>query len=217
MDDDRDIRELISTYLGQNDYEIDEAENGEEAMILINEKSYDLVILDIMMPKKNGYEVVKEIRETSIVPVIFLTAKDDEVSMIKGFNLGADDYISKPFSSMELMVRVKCQLRRYKEFGNNSTIITIDELWIDTEKYKVMIGNNEINLTPTEYKILLLFCKNQGTVFTLEQIYKNIWDDKYAISNAAILVHITKLRQKLEKNPKSPQYIKTVWGVGYKI
>lgn len=152
------------------------------------------------------------------MPVIFLTAKNEEIDMIKGLALGADDYIGKPFSSMELLARVKAQLRRYTVFSSNTTsVITIDDLVIDTDMHIVTIDGKEINLTPTEYKILELMCKNRNKVFTVEQIYENIWRNKYVVGDTSIMVHITKLRQKIEKDPKNPEYIKTVWGVGYKV
>ncbi|WP_346897019.1 response regulator transcription factor [Clostridium sp. UBA7503] len=218
VDDDKDIRELITVYMQTEEFYVDKACNGEEALKLIEGKNYDLVILDIMMPKLDGLQVLIEIRKKYSMPVIFLTAKNEEIDMIKGLALGADDYIFKPFSSMELIARVKSQLRRYTVFNNSErNIITIGDLVLDTEMYRVMISGKEISLTPTEYKILELLCKNRNIVFSVEQIYENIWRNKYAVGDTSIIVHITKLRQKIEKDPKNPEYIKTVWGVGYKI
>lgn len=153
-----------------------------------------------------------------MMPVIFLTAKNQEVDLLRGLSLGADDYIPKPFSSLELIARVKAQLRRYTVFNNiNKSTITIGELVLDVDMHRVTVEGKEIKLTPTEYKILELLCKNRKIVFSVEQIYENIWRDKYAVGDTSIMVHITKLRQKIEKDPKNPEYIKTVWGVGYKI
>ncbi|MGL4773934.1 MAG: response regulator transcription factor [Clostridium sp.] len=218
VDDDKDIRELVAVYIQAEGFYVDKASNGEEALKLMEEKEYDLIILDIMMPKKDGIETLIELRKKHSMPVIFLTAKNEEIDMIKGLTLGADDYIGKPFSSMELIARVKSQLRRYTVFNNSEKdVITIGDLTLDTKMHRVTVQGNEINLTPTEYKILDLFCRNRGVVFSVEQIYENIWRDKYAVGDTSIMVHITKLRQKIEKDPKNPEYIKTVWGVGYKI
>ena len=218
VDDDKDIRELVAIYLKTEGFNVKLAENGEEALALIEKNKFDLVILDVMMPKIDGLETLIKIRKNHIMPIIFLTAKNEEIDMIKGLTLGADDYIGKPFSSMELLARVKSQLRRYTVFNNSeNSVITIDDLVIDTNMHMVTIEGKEVSLTPTEYKILELMCKNKNRVFTVEQIYENIWRDKYAIGDTSIMVHITKIRQKIEKDPKNPEYIKTVWGVGYKV
>lgn len=218
VDDDKDIRELVAVYMKTEEFYVDKACNGEEALRMVEEKNYDLIILDVMMPKVDGLQVLIEIRKKYSMPVIFLTAKNEEIDMIKGLALGADDYISKPFSSMELIARVKAQLRRYTVFNNSEkSIITIGDLTLDTESHRVMISGNEVKLTPTEYKILELLCKNRDMVFNVEQIYEKVWRDKYAVGDTSIMVHITKLRQKIEKDPKNPEYLKTVWGVGYKI
>lgn len=218
VDDDKDIRELISVYLKSEDFYVDKACNGEEALKIIEENHYDLVLLDIMMPKMDGLETLINIRKKFMMPVIFLTAKNQEVDLLRGLSLGADDYIPKPFSSLELIARVKAQLRRYTVFNNlNKSTITIGELVLDVDMHRVTVEGKEIKLTPTEYKILELLCKNRNIVFSVEQIYETIWRDKYAVGDTSIMVHITKLRQKIEKDPKNPEYIKTVWGVGYKI
>ena len=218
VDDDKDIRELVAIYLKTEGFNVKLAQNGEEALALIEKNKFDLVILDVMMPKIDGLETLIKIRKNHIMPIIFLTAKNEEIDMIKGLTLGADDYIGKPFSSMELLARVKSQLRRYTVFNNSeNSVITIDDLVIDTNMHMVTIDGKEVSLTPTEYKILELMCKNKNRVFTVEQIYENIWRDKYAIGDTSIMVHITKIRQKIEKDPKNPEYIKTVWGVGYKV
>ena len=218
VDDDKDIRELIAVYLKTEDFYVDKACNGLEALQLVKENRYDLIILDIMMPKMDGLETLINIRKEFNMPIIFLTAKNQEIDMIRGLSLGADDYISKPFSSMELIARVKAQLRRYTVFNKqDNSEITIGELVIYTDMHRVMVAGKDIKLTPTEFKILELLCKNRNIVFSVDQIYENIWRDKYAVGDTSIMVHITNLRQKLEKDPKNPEYIKTVWGVGYKV
>ncbi|HCW54798.1 MAG TPA: DNA-binding response regulator [Clostridium sp.] len=216
-DDDKEIRELVEIYLKAEGFTIDTVSNGEEALEAIKEKQYDLVILDIMMPKMDGTTALINIRKEYTMPVIFLTAKSEEIHMIQGLTLGADDYIPKPFSSMELIARVKAQLRRYTVFNNNKSVIKIGDLEIDTEKHIVTVEGEEKNLTPTEYEILKLLARNRNIVFSVEKIYETIWRDKYSVSDTSIMVHITKLRQKIEKDSKNPEYIKTVWGVGYKI
>ncbi|ABX41345.1 response regulator transcription factor [Lachnoclostridium phytofermentans] len=218
VDDDKDISELIAVYLKSEDYYVDKACSGLEALQLIKENNFDLVILDIMMPKMDGLETLIHIRKDFNMPIIFLTAKNQEIDLIRGLSLGADDYISKPFSSMELIARVKAQLRRYTIFNNlDNNDISIGELVLSLDMHRVTVAGKEVKLTPTEYKILELFCRNKNIVFSVEQIYENIWRDKFAVGDTSIMVHITKLRQKIEKDPKNPEYIKTVWGVGYKI
>ncbi|MEG0671734.1 response regulator transcription factor [Clostridium sp.] len=218
VDDDKDIRELVAVYLKTENFNVELAENGEEALELIKKKEFDLVILDVMMPKLNGLDTLIRIRKNHVMPVIFLTAKNEEIDMINGFVLGADDYIGKPFSSMELLARVKAHLRRYTIFSSTEkSTITIGDLVLNTDKHMVTVSGNEVNLTPTEYKILELMCKNRDIVFSVDQIYENIWRNKATVGDTSIMVHITKLRQKLEKDNKNPEYIKTVWGVGYKI
>lgn len=218
VDDDKDIRELVSVYLKAENFTVTLGENGEDALALIEKNNFDLVILDVMMPKMDGLETLVNIRKKHTMPTIFLTAKSEEIDMIKGLTLGADDYIAKPFSSMELLARVKAQLRRSTVFNNTQqSLINIGDLTIHTDMHKVTVLDKEVSLTPTEYKILELLCKNRNIVFTVEQIYEKIWRNKYAVGDTSIMVHITKLRQKIEEDPKNPQYIKTVWGVGYKV
>lgn len=217
-DDEKEIRELVEIYLKSEGFQIDTVSNGEEAVKAVKEKDYDLVILDIMMPKMDGTTTLINIRKEYTMPVIFLTAKSEEIDMIQGLTLGADDYIAKPFSSMELIARVKVQLRRYTVFNNaNTSIIKIGNLEINTEMHRVTVDGEEKNLTPTEYKILELLARNRNVVFSVDKIYETIWRDKYSVSDTSIMVHITKLRQKIERDSKNPEYIKTVWGVGYKI
>lgn len=217
-DDEKEIRDLVEIYLQAEGLQIDKVSNGKEVLKAIKEKDYDLIILDIMMPEMDGMEALINIRKEYNMPAIFLTAKSEEIDMIKGLTLGADDYISKPFSSMQLIARVKAQLRRYTVFNNsNKNIIKIGDLEINTEMHRVTVNGEDKNLTPTEYKILELLARNRNVVFSVDKIYETIWRDKYSVADTSIMVHITKLRQKIEKDTKNPEYIKTVWGVGYKI
>lgn len=217
-DDDKEIADLVEIYLKAEGFQIDKVLNGEEVLEAIKKNDFDLIILDIMMPKMDGVEALINIRKEHIMPIIFLTAKSSEIDMVQGLTLGADDYIAKPFTSMELIARVKAQLRRYTVFNNsNKNIIKIDDLEINTEMHKVTVDGEEKNLTPTEYKILDLLARNRNVVFSVDKIYESIWKDKCSVSDTSIMVHITKLRQKIEKDSKNPEYIKTVWGVGYKI
>lgn len=220
IDDDIAIRNLIETYLKIEGYVVDIGCNGEEALNLIEKSDYDLVILDIMMPKIDGVAACIRIREKYTMPIIFLSAKDGEIDKVQGLTVGADDYISKPFSSMELLARVKAQLRRYKRFNKEASIknvIQIEDLVINTDTHEVTVRDENVKLTPKEFDILECLARNKGIVFTVEKLYETVWREKFIISDTSVVVHITNLRQKIEIDPKSPQYIKTVWGVGYKI
>ncbi len=220
VDDDKSIRNLIKVYLENEGYNILEASNGAEALIMLNENKFDLVILDVMMPILDGINTCMKIRESYIMPIIFLSAKDEEIHKIEGLTVGADDYITKPFGSMELIARVKAQLRRYKKFNaepQNSSSINIDDLTINFDTHEVTVRGDKIKLTPKEFDILECLAKNKGVVFSVQKLYETIWNEKFAVSDTSIVVHITNLRQKIEIDPKSPKYIKTVWGVGYKI
>lgn len=197
-----------------------EASNGAEALVMINENNFDLVILDIMMPILDGISACMKIRESYTMPIIFLSAKDEEIDKIQGLTVGADDYVAKPFGSMELIARVKAQLRRYKKFNaepQNSSILTIEDLTINFDTHEVTVRDDKVKLTPKEFDILECLAKNRGRVFSVEKLYEIIWKEKFAVSDTSIVVHITNLRQKTEEDPKKPKYVKTVWGVGYKI
>ncbi|MCR3760929.1 response regulator transcription factor [Clostridium felsineum] len=220
VDDDKSIRNLIRVYLENEGYGIEEASNGAEALIKIGEKLFDLVILDVMMPVLDGISACIKIRENYNMPVIFLSAKDEEIHKIQGLTVGADDYVTKPFGSMELIARVKAQLRRYKKFNSkpeDKSSITIDDLVIDFDAHEVTVRGNKVKLTPKEFDILECLAKNKGIVFSVQKLYETIWNEQFAVSDTSIVVHITNLRQKLELDPKNPKYIKTIWGVGYKI
>lgn len=220
VDDDKSIRNLIKVYLENEGYNILEASNGAEALIMINENNFDLVILDVMMPILDGINACIRIRESYNMPIIFLSAKDEEIHKIEGLTVGADDYITKPFGSMELIARVKAQLRRYKKFNaepQNSSIVTIQDLTINFDTHEVTVRGDKVKLTPKEFDILECLAKNRGMVFSVQKLYETIWNEQFAVSDTSIVVHITNLKKKIELDPKSPKYIKTVWGVGYKI
>ena len=224
-DDDKEIVRAIEIYLQKDDYNILKAYNGEECLEILKQNNIHLVIIDIMMPKKNGIDTVLEIRKISSIPIIMLSAKSEDEDKINGLEIGADDYITKPFNPKELLARVNSSLRRYTKFGNinmknsdeNNNIFYSGGLVIDDNLKKVTIDDNEIKLTPTEYKILKFLTKKKDKVYSIEQIYNNIWKDTaYGVENI-IAVHIRHIREKIEINPKEPKYLKVIWGIGYKI
>ncbi|AQM61477.1 MULTISPECIES: response regulator transcription factor [Clostridium] len=223
VDDEKEIRDLVEIYLKGEGYETLKAKDGEEALYLLKGNDVDLVILDVMMPKLNGIETCLKIREESQIPIIMLSAKSEDVDKILGLNMGADDYLSKPFNTLELMARVKSQLRRYKKFNNyqsreeNELTVVIDDLVIKLDTHEVFLGENSIKFTPTEFDILVLLAKNRGKVFSMVNIYESVWNQEYMESDNTVMVHIRKIREKIEENPRNPRFIKTVWGVGYKI
>lgn len=221
VDDDVEIRKVIGIYLENEGYEILKAENGEQALELITENDVALVLLDIMMPGMNGTDVCMKIREDSIMPIIFLSAKSEDLDTIQGLASGADDYITKPFNAMELIARVKSQVRRYTRYTTESrtpkNIIEIGNLTINTDTRQVFVDDNDIRLTPKEFDILELLASNKGMVFSISKIYERVWGENSYKSDNTIMVHITKIREKIEAYPKKPIYIKTIWGVGYKI
>ena len=227
VDDEKEIRDLIDIYLKGEGYDTLKAENGEEALNILEQQNVDLIILDIMMPKVNGIEACLRIREEREMPIIMLSAKGEDSDKILGLNTGADDYLTKPFNPLELVARVKSQLRRYKRFNNilaqvdaqerKENILEIDELSINLETHEVFKEGNEIKLTPTEFDILVLLGGNRGKVFSIENIYNSVWKQDFMQSDNTVMVHIRKVREKIEDDPRKPKYIKTVWGVGYKI
>jgi len=227
VDDEKEIRDLIDIYLKGEDYETLKAENGEEALEILENNNVDLIILDIMMPKVNGIEACLKIREQREMPIIMLSAKSEDMDKILGLNTGADDYLTKPFNPLELVARVKSQLRRYKRFNKitseaesqkqQENILEIDELTVNLETHEVFKDGEEIKLTPTEFDILVLLGENRGKVFSIENIYNSVWKQDFMQSDNTVMVHIRKVREKIEEDPRKPKYIKTVWGVGYKI
>lgn len=221
-DDDKEIVEAISIYLKQEGYTVMPAHNGKEALKIAREQEIHLIILDIMMPELDGIHALLKLRENSSIPVILLSAKSEDVDKILGLNVGADDYVTKPFNPLELMARVKSQLRRYTKLGgmeieDNSNLLVNGAITLDKEQKLVTVEGEPVKLTPTEFKILQLFMENVGTVFSSAQIYERIWEeDAYATDNI-VSVHIRRIREKIEINPKNPDYVKVMWGVGYRM
>jgi len=221
VDDDKDIRNLISVYLENEGMHTQKVEDAIEALNLLEEKEFDLIILDIMMPNMDGIEACMKIRQERNMPIIMLSAKSEDIDKIQGLASGADDYLSKPFNPLELIARVKSQLRRYKKYNtetiNTKNIIEIGDLTINTDTRQVWVRGKEVRLTPKEFDILELLSRNKGIVLSVEKIYETVWKEDFFKSDNTVMVHITKIRDKVEENPKHPIYIKTVWGVGYKI
>lgn len=221
-DDDKEIRNLLKIYLERELYMVDTAINGDEALQLFNQNNYNLVILDRMMPKVDGIEVCRKLRDKTNVPILMLTAKDHEVDKILGLSIGADDYITKPFSIHEVIARVKALMRRFLVLGSDANIqkkttLTFKGLLIDLNTYTVHTNKEEINLTGKELELLKFFTSNPGQVFTKTQLFRNVWDDNYIEDDNTVMVHIRKLRKKIEVDPSNPKFIQTVWGIGYKF
>ncbi len=221
-DDEQRIRKLVCDFLKREGHEPIEAEDGDEAYSLFvqNSNCIDLMILDIMMPGLNGWEVCRKVREVSSVPVIMLTARSEEFDELMGYESGADDYVTKPFNPLELTARVKAHLRRYKQYNTEAedkNVIEINGLSINNETHKCFVFDEEIPLTPTEFGILRLLCENAGRVVSTEDIFEKVWGEKYLDSNNTVMVHIRRIREKLHEPSRNPRFVKTVWGVGYKI
>lgn len=223
VEDDKEIREGVEIYLKSQGYEVFQAADGVEGLEVIEKEDIHLAIVDIMMPRMDGISMVVKLREKYDFPVIFLSAKSEEVDKIMGLNMGADDYVTKPFTPMELLARVNSQLRRYRRFmerlgdkEENSRIHTIGGLEINEDNVEVTVDGEPVKMTPIEYKILLLLMKNPGRVFSAEEIYERVWNER-AINTDTIMVHVRNIREKMEVNPREPKYLKVVWGVGYKI
>lgn len=223
VEDDKEIREGVEIYLKSQGYEVFQAADGVEGLEVIEKEDIHLAIVDIMMPRMDGISMVVKLREKYDFPVIFLSAKSEEVDKIMGLNMGADDYVTKPFTPMELLARVNSQLRRYRCFmerlgdkEENSRIHTIGGLEINEDNVEVTVDGEPVKMTPIEYKILLLLMKNPGRVFSAEEIYERVWNER-AINTDTIMVHVRNIREKIEVNPREPKYLKVVWGVGYKI
>ncbi|EJR55475.1 hypothetical protein IIO_05435 [Bacillus cereus VD115] len=221
-DDDKEIRSLLKIYLERELYMVDTAVNGDEALQLFNQNNYNLVILDIMMPKVDGIEVCRKLRDKTNVPILMLTAKDHEVDKILGLSIGADDYITKPFSIHEVVARVKALMRRFLVLGSNNTVqekttLAFKGLTINLNTYTVHTNKEEISLTGKELELLKFFTSNPGQVFTKTQLFRNVWDDNYIEDDNTVMVHIRKLRKKIEIDPSNPKFIQTIWGIGYKF
>ena len=221
-DDDKEIVEAIEIYLTQDGHQVLEAYDGIEAVEILKKESVDLLIMDIMMPRMDGIRATLKIREKHNIPIIILSAKSEDADKILGLNIGADDYITKPFNPLELVARVKSHLRRYMQLGStaikeNEAIYTVGGLAINDDLKEVTVDGEPVKLTPIEYNILLLLVKHQGKVFSIDQIYENIWNENAVGVDNTVAVHIRHIREKIEIDPKEPRYLKVVWGVGYKI
>ena len=219
VDDEKEIRDAIEIYLRGEKLNVIKAEDGLEALDILEGKQIHLIILDIMMPKLDGIKTCLKIRESKNIPIIMLSAKGEDSDKILGLNVGADDYITKPFNNLELVARVKSQLRRYEKplSIEESSVIKVKDLEIDTLLKKITVRGEEIKATATEYKILLLLASNLGRVFSIKEIYEKVWEEPFYKSENTVTVHIRRIREKIELNTKDPEYIKVVWGIGYKI
>ena len=221
-DDEKEIVEAIDIYLTQEGYEVLKAYDGEEALRVLKNQKADLLILDVMMPKLDGIRATLKIREQNNMPIIILSAKSEDADKILGLNVGADDYVTKPFNPLELVARVKSQLRRYTQLGSTAEhagqeVYEAGGLAINDDLKEVTVDGEPVKLTPIEYNILLLLVKNQGKVFSIDQIYESIWNEDAIGVDNTVAVHIRHIREKIEINPKEPRYLKVVWGVGYKV
>lgn len=221
-DDDREIVEAISIYLREEGYQVFQAYDGEQAVELLSREQIHLLIIDVMMPKMDGIEATLKIRENSSIPIIILSARSEDTDKILGLNIGADDYVTKPFNPLELIARVKSQIRRYTKLGSTvdtgqASVYTVGGLSVNDDLKEVTVDGEPVKLTPLEYSILLLLVKNQGKVFSISQIYEDIWNEDAIGVDNTVAVHIRHIREKIEINPKEPRYLKVVWGVGYKI
>ena len=220
-DDDKEIVEAIEIYLTQEGHHILKAYDGEQAIRVLQNHPVDLLIIDVMMPKLDGIRATLKIREENALPIIILSAKSEDADKILGLNVGADDYVTKPFNPLELVARVKSQLRRYTQLGamteKKENIYETGGLMIDDDRKEVTVDGESVKLTPIEYRILLFLVQNQGRVFSINQIYENIWNEEAIAADNTVAVHIRHIREKIEINPKEPGYLKVVWGLGYKV
>jgi len=219
-DDDREILDAITIYLINEGYRVYKASNGVEALEILEKNEIHLIIMDIMMPKMDGLRATMKIREDKNIPVIILSAKSEDTDKIMGLNMGADDYITKPFNPLELIARVKSQLRRYTTLGSMETKTNVYKtggLVIDDERKIVTVDGDEVQLTPVQYKILRLLTANAGRVYSIDEIYERVWKEEAINAENTVAVHIRKIREKIEINPKEPKYLKVVWGIGYKV
>lgn len=225
VDDEHDIADLLEVYLQNENYIVYKFYSAKDALTCIEQEELDLAILDIMLPDISGFSLCQKIREKHTYPIIMLTAKDEETDKITGLTLGADDYMTKPFRPLELIARVKAQLRRYKKYSptpieerKTNVLLTYDKLQLNTQTYECLLDGENVALTPTEFSILRILLEHKGTVVTVEDLFCSVWKDEYYSKNSStITVHIRHLREKLQDTAEKPKYIKTIWGVGYKI
>lgn len=228
VEDDKEIREGIGIHLKSQGYQVLQAADGLEGLAVLAEQEVHLAIVDIMMPRMNGIEMVMKLRESCDFPVIMLSAKSEEIDKVTGLNIGADDYVTKPFAPMELLARVNSQLRRYSRYltavqatheaqeEENGAVYTVGGLELDESTVQFTVDGEPIKLTPIEFKILALMMKYPGRVFSADEIYERVWNER-AVNTDTIMVHVRNIREKIEINPKEPKYLKVVWGIGYKI
>ena len=225
VEDDKDIREGVGIYLKSQGYQVFMAADGVEGLEILEKEEIHLAIVDIMMPRMDGITMTMKLREQYDFPVIMLSAKSEEVDKVMGLNIGADDYVTKPFTPMELMARVNSQMRRYRRFmeklqekeaQNSDMVYTIGGLEVNESTFEVRVDDTPVKMTPMEFKILLLLIKNPGRVFSADEIYERVWNER-AVNTETVMVHVRNIREKIEINPKEPKYLKVVWGVGYKI
>lgn len=224
VEDDKEILNGIAIYLNNQGYKVFKASNGREGLDLIEQNEIHLAIVDIMMPVMDGVTMTMKLRETHDFPVIMLSAKSEDIDKITGLNIGADDYVTKPFVPMELLARVNSQLRRYTKYLNalkkatapNEHIYTVGGLELNEQTFELTVDGAPVKLTPLEFKIMLLLMKNPGRVFSADEIYEKVWNER-AVNTDTIMVHVRNIREKIEINPKEPKYLKVVWGIGYKI
>lgn len=220
-DDDKEIVEAIDIYLSQEEFEVCKAYDGEEALKILKNEDVELLVIDVMMPRLDGIRATLKIREQNNIPIIILSAKSEDADKILGLNVGADDYMTKPFNPLELVARVKSQLRRYTRLGSTSAggqaVYSTGGLTVNDDLKEVTVDGEPVKLTPIEYNILLFLVKNQGKVFSIDQIYERIWNENAIGVDNTVAVHIRHIREKIEINPKEPRYLKVVWGVGYKV
>lgn len=221
LDDEKEIADLISLYLSNEGYEVYKFYSPREAISCIDKMEMDLAVLDVMLPGISGFDICKHIREKYTYPVIMLTAKVENTDKITGLTIGADDYITKPFNPLEVVARVKAQLRRYKRYNSKvpekTDTYEVGGLFINKSTHECTLLGKPINLTPLEFNILWLLCEKDGNVVSSEEIFEQVWGEKYLDGNNTVMVHIRRLREKLGEKPRDPKFIKTVWGVGYKI
>ncbi|MFS0644517.1 response regulator transcription factor [Siminovitchia sp. 179-K 8D1 HS] len=221
VDDEKEIRDFITIYLRNEGYKVLQAEDGEEGLELLKANEVHLIVLDVMMPKIDGIHMCMKVREIAEMPIIMLSAKTQDMDKILGLTTGADDYVTKPFNPLELIARIKSQLRRYTKMNggmkNNEHEIEIEDMLINAATHEVKVRGSKIKLTPREFSILELLARNRGIVFSADQIYERVWKEQSFQSDNTVMVHIRKIREKIEENPRKPRYIQTVWGVGYKI
>ncbi|MGY0373951.1 response regulator transcription factor [Clostridium sp. JNZ J1-5] len=220
VDDEDEIRDAIEIYLKNEDIKVFKAKDGIDALMTIEEEDIHLILMDIMMPRMDGIKATFKIRESKNIPIIMLSAKSEDIDKILGLNVGADDYVTKPFNPLELVARVKSQLRRYMNLGslkNSSDEIIVRGLSLNKNTKTVRIDDEEVRLTAIEYKILELLMENKGRVFSIEEIYEKVWKEPAYNAENTVAVHIRRIREKIEINPKEPKYLKVVWGIGYKI